>query len=103
MASKAKSDTTNETALSAVEEALSIDFNETPDSSEIDSIEAQLKEAADEFRQSSGNLAVSESELIEELEDTHEESEIEVEVASTEAIPPSSPPDSALRQPHHNF
>ena len=97
MASKAKSDTTNETALSAVEEALSIDFNETPESSEIDSIEAQLKEAADEFRQSSNNLAISESELIDDLEEDQRRTRSRGgnEVASTEAIPPSSPPAPA--------
>ena len=85
MASKAKQDITGETALNAVEEALSVDFK--TDAEDINAIEAKIEDAASEVKNT-----VLEETTVEESDPAPESLS---SLSEIEALPPESPPAAA--------
>jgi hypothetical protein len=79
MANKAAKDITGETALNAVEEALSVDFADAFD--DLSSIEDEIDNAAAKLKKS----ASSEDDI----------KDIDIELQDLDALPPSSPPAAA--------
>lgn len=88
MASKAKQDITGETALSAVEEALSVDF--TDDAGDLNAIEAKIEDAASEIR----NTAEEEILVSEPAEENFPPESLST-LSDIDALPPASPPVAA--------
>ena len=86
MASKAKQDITGETALSAVEEALSVDFTDGAD--DINAIEAKIEDAASEIKKT-----VNDEKPSNDVSNTPPESL--TSLSDIEANPPASPPAAA--------
>ncbi len=88
MANKAKKDITGETALSAVEEALAVDF--TDGSDELNEIEAKIEDAASEIKKGSSTISGSADTTSDNLAPDSLSSLDEID-----ALPPASPPAAA--------
>jgi len=86
MASKAKQDITGETALNAVEEALSVDFKDNAD--DLNAIEAKIENAASEVKNT-----VSEDVSTTDFDNQAPESL--TSLSDIDAQPPASPPAAA--------
>ncbi len=88
MANKAKQDIIGETALNAVEEALSVDF--TDGSDDLSAIEAKIEDAASEIKNSANEASQSDEKLADNAAPESLSS-----LSDVDALPPASPPAAA--------